>query len=1263
MISVSNDSLNLLVQKNLNSASNRVNTALERMSTGYKVNQAKDDAANMVISERLKTGIRASKVLRNGASNALDMLNIMDGAFNNITNSLMRIRDLSLQKLNGTYDTNSIEAMNEEIKQQTANIDQICANTNFNGKYLLNGSTTSIQVPLYDNGNTVNSIEISGVFGVMDAVNVLAGRKDLFFIDAEPGKSYYAEFDDKVFEIKNNGNALQELIYNYNPTSQSIQFVEGENCTATEIGTYNNNFIQLGNGEKYLNMNANTSYYIQSGNKVYELKNTNSDSQIAIFNDDNAGNIDILSGNGITQTFMYDLDSYTSISSGQSLTLTAGSSQHVLFQNKLYEITSTKDQTLIFNNSGGNLNALAGTDGVTINKIANMETGVTTGLSRYMSLAAGQTVYYEFNGELFQVTNNKSTSQNFILDSNNNIKDNNEGNITRTKLSKANISDFSSYQNLQKMDVTQGQSYYLQNENGSGVTKITANETGTIYFDKISSGYTNFQGVSVSTSAIEAVTPDSNNQFQLTVSGKNSKTFAIGDSVFTVNNTDTSSFTKTFEYDPSAKTVTEVVENTSDFINAVQQLSEDEAVAQGYTVIKTAAELDNIRNNLSGKYILMNDIDLSSISNWNSIGGEYNSFSGVLNGNGYAIKNLTSNRADQRYVGLFGYSKGASFLNLGLENVYINADSDAGAITGCCESTEFTNCYVTGRIINGGGIVGEADGGNNKITYCYTDCTITGDFGLGGLASSFSGSIENSYTKGNITSTSYEVGGLAGYFSGTIVNCYTTGDISGYDDTNSPYTAIGGIVGRLGDGTISNVFSTGDIEHDGNSGYGITGFNQGTIKNAFWNYSKNLSWGVNSSGNSTATNAVGLSEDELADKSNWSGWDESVWDFSTCPPTLKNQSLAGISCTFEASTVTPTAVTNKSDYLLLDNFFGTTYTKYGDSIYEIKNTGSSKDVIFETDASGNLSCLTSDVTLTKLDSASFNSLGSSNFSKTIASGATQYMAFTIGGVQRVYKVTNNSSDSQSVIYSKTNNVSIVSGENVLIEEITDMNYSSAIGANSFYIDFAGETSKNINVNGKFYEITNNSGTTALFQISGNNIVQKSGSTASFTSKIQSNASNTSSNQYYVEMNGSEERYIKKDGTAFKLTNNTAGVQTQIFSQSGTSLNSVSGNVSSLYLPMSNDPMQQGLIISDWVMDEVTRCRASIGAYMNVIEASITRNTIVEESLTAANSTIMDADIAQESAEMVQARILQDVTSALLSQVNRIQGDLVLRLLS
>ena len=78
------------------------------------------------------------------------------------------------------------------------------------------------------------------------------------------------------------------------------------------------------------------------------------------------------------------------------------------------------------------------------------------------------------------------------------------------------------------------------------------------------------------------------------------------------------------------------------FIDEVIQLTEDEALAQGYTVIKTADELQAMKDNLSGKYILMNDIDLSGYD-WEAIGNRSTKFTGELNGNGYVIKNLTIN--------------------------------------------------------------------------------------------------------------------------------------------------------------------------------------------------------------------------------------------------------------------------------------------------------------------------------------------------------------------------------------------------------------------------------------------------------------------------------------------------------------------------------------------------------------------------------------------------------------------------------------------
>ena len=227
-----------------------------------------------------------------------------------------------------------------------------------------------------------------------------------------------------------------------------------------------------------------------------------------------------------------------------------------------------------------------------------------------------------------------------------------------------------------------------------------------------------------------------------------------GIKLFEGNGTATNAITR-LASGASARTV------TGSFLKQVNQLTEEEAIAQGYTIIKTADDLDNIRNNLSGKYILMNDIDLSGI-NWEPIAGQSQTgaptpsdcFQGELNGNGYTINNLTVNNSSSFYVGLFGVTLNAEIKNLGLENLDINGEIAGGVAYGTVD-TSISNCYVTGSVSGEdvGGFIG-ADafigsyGGNSSISDCYSSVNVTGNpyagAFIGGIPSS-SISISNCY--------------------------------------------------------------------------------------------------------------------------------------------------------------------------------------------------------------------------------------------------------------------------------------------------------------------------------------------------------------------------------------------------------------------------------------------------------------------------------------------------------------------------------------
>jgi len=165
---------------------------------------------------------------------------------------------------------------------------------------------------------------------------------------------------------------------------------------------------------------------------------------------------------------------------------------------------------------------------------------------------------------------------------------------------------------------------------------------------------------------------------------------------------------------------------TGYFLKPVNQLTEEEAIAQGYTVIKTKADLENIKNNMSGKYILMNDIDLENSCLSYSTGdpGNIMTFEGELNGNGYIIKNLSANAYA---VGLFAEGNGATVQNLGLENINIpGAHHGAGFFAGGT-NCQVNNIYVTGNAASTraiGGLLGEMTG-NNNIIDSYSNVTIS----------------------------------------------------------------------------------------------------------------------------------------------------------------------------------------------------------------------------------------------------------------------------------------------------------------------------------------------------------------------------------------------------------------------------------------------------------------------------------------------------------------------------------------------------------
>lgn len=218
--------------------------------------------------------------------------------------------------------------------------------------------------------------------------------------------------------------------------------------------------------------------------------------------------------------------------------------------------------------------------------------------------------------------------------------------------------------------------------------------------------------------------------------------------------------------------------------------------------IYTAAELDAVRNNLNYYYVVMNDIDLSGYANWIPIGTGGTPFSGILDGQGYAISNLSIDNNTILAIGLMGVTN----INAKLKNCNID-----GLVKGLYNTS---NPCVGGLVGNNAGII------NN----CSSNVLVTGTIDqtkTGGLAGYNSGTISSCYSAGTVNGTAdlnSQTGGLVGYNTGTgvIINCSSTGTVFG----SCTYCSLGGLVG-LNEGSILNSNATGKTE--------VTGTSNGTL--------------------------------------------------------------------------------------------------------------------------------------------------------------------------------------------------------------------------------------------------------------------------------------------------------------------------------------------------------------------------------------------------------------------------------------------------
>jgi flagellin len=227
-VTVSTNVSAMTAQRYLNKATGDLNTSMERLSSGHRINSAKDDAAGLQISNRLTAQSRGLDVAMRNANDGISIAQTAEGAMNESTNVLQRIRDLALQSANGSNSAHERQAMNEEVDALQDELNRIAETTSFGGRRLLNGSfgEASFQI-----GSNAGEAMIMALTSIRADEARMGGST--FEADTIVGKEWTVPQDNTDMQISFTTKDGEEVEVNVNATvgddvEQLATFINGQ---------------------------------------------------------------------------------------------------------------------------------------------------------------------------------------------------------------------------------------------------------------------------------------------------------------------------------------------------------------------------------------------------------------------------------------------------------------------------------------------------------------------------------------------------------------------------------------------------------------------------------------------------------------------------------------------------------------------------------------------------------------------------------------------------------------------------------------------------------------------------------------------------------------------------------------------------------------------------------------------------------------------------------------------------------------------------
>ncbi|MBY0405748.1 MAG: flagellin FliC [Cyanobacteria bacterium] len=225
-------------QRHLGIAANSLSQSLEKLSSGFRINRANDDAAGLQISELLRTRIRGSQKALDNSQDGINVLNIADGTYETIQNSLQRVRELVVQGASDTNGTDQRNAIKSELDQLSSEIDRIIQTTTFNGKTLLDGSQSTYNLQVGANGTANDQINVAGVFANNLSTNLKVDTANLTVNTTTNAQVTLNNLDTAIGTITSRRAVLGAFINRLQATSNNLS-ISIENQQAAEARVRN----------------------------------------------------------------------------------------------------------------------------------------------------------------------------------------------------------------------------------------------------------------------------------------------------------------------------------------------------------------------------------------------------------------------------------------------------------------------------------------------------------------------------------------------------------------------------------------------------------------------------------------------------------------------------------------------------------------------------------------------------------------------------------------------------------------------------------------------------------------------------------------------------------------------------------------------------------------------------------------------------------------------------------------------------------------